>query len=322
MRLRNGAYASGTDSRTTWPFTGRTGEDLRRDAGEAAAAAAPRQHHLPGGHLRAVREDRAARPVPGRGQPLRPVDPAPARPHAATSAAASRRGSTWWSPSTRSPPRTPGASIGLEAAALPPAQPFRAQPAALLERVQLPQVGSVVGVQCHGERAARPVADVPPGGVLQFGDEVRVALRRGEVEPQQGLLAVVQLGDRGEHARRDLGGAAAGLGVRHGGAQTPLRRPPGRDQADDPPPMTRTSGVVPALVRDMGVQPSLRRHDPDQVRTVGGGGSLPLSPSAPGSRECVGGQTNPTRPRAVGPPAAGAPARRHAAGCPDGPSGA
>jgi hypothetical protein len=46
----------------------------------------------------------------------------------------------------------------------------------------------------------------------------------------------VELGDRGEHARRDLRGPAARFGVDDGYPQTALRRPPGRDQADDAAP--------------------------------------------------------------------------------------
>ena len=43
----------------------------------------------------------------------------------------------------------------------------------------------------------------------------------------------MQFGDGGQHAGRDLRGPAARLGVDDGDAQPALRRPPGRDQADD-----------------------------------------------------------------------------------------
>jgi hypothetical protein len=47
----------------------------------------------------------------------------------------------------------------------------------------------------------------------QLGREVRIAARRGQVEAEQGLFAVVEFGDGGQHPGRHLRGAAAGLGV-------------------------------------------------------------------------------------------------------------
>ncbi|MFI7314187.1 hypothetical protein [Streptomyces hygroscopicus] len=43
----------------------------------------------------------------------------------------------------------------------------------------------------------------------------------------------MELGDGGQHPGRDVGGPAAGCRVDEGGAQAPLGRPPGGDQADD-----------------------------------------------------------------------------------------
>lgn len=125
----------------------------------------------------------------------------------------------------------------LQAAALAAGQPLRVQAAAALEGVQFPQVEAVVGVEGDGERAAGAVADVQAAaGFGELVGELRVAGGGGEVQPEQGLLAVVQLGDGGEHARRDLCRAAAGRRVGQRGAQPEPGRPPGGDQADDAAP--------------------------------------------------------------------------------------
>ncbi len=121
----------------------------------------------------------------------------------------------------------------FEAAALAAAEPLRGEPAAGLQGVQFAQVGPVVGVEGDGEGAAGAVADVVAGGLLQLGDERGVARGGGEVEPEEGLLAVVEFGDGGEHPGRDVGGAAARGRIDHGGAQAASRGSPGRDQADD-----------------------------------------------------------------------------------------
>ncbi|GHC65528.1 hypothetical protein GCM10010349_37430 [Streptomyces flavofungini] len=44
---------------------------------------------------------------------------------------------------------------------------------------------------------------------------------------------MVELGDGGQHARRDLRRAAARLGVDDGDGETALRGPPGGDEPDD-----------------------------------------------------------------------------------------
>ena len=137
----------------------------------------------------------------------------------------------------------------LQAAALAAGEPLGLQPRALLEGVQLAQMGPVVGVERDGERAARPVADVPAARRLQLGDEVRIAARGGQVEAEQGLLAVVEFGDGGQHAGRDLRGAAAGVRVDDRGAQPLLRRPPGRDQTDDAAPDDQDVGARRGFMR-------------------------------------------------------------------------
>ncbi len=110
-----GAYAGGTVSRKTWPLTGRTGGTT------SSGSPASRPLRLPAASttwsaptfVPSPSTTPVARPpltVSRTAEALR--NTTPARSHATSSAAASRRGSTWWSPSTRSPPRTPGASIG------------------------------------------------------------------------------------------------------------------------------------------------------------------------------------------------------------------
>lgn len=106
----------------------------------------------------------------------------------------------------------------------------------MLQGVQFAQMGPVVCVQGDGQRAAAAVAEVEAGEVGQLGREVRVAVRRGQVEGEQGLLAVVELGDGGQHPGGHLGGPAARLRVQHGRGEAALGRAPGCDQADDPAP--------------------------------------------------------------------------------------
>lgn len=106
----------------------------------------------------------------------------------------------------------------------------------MLQGVQFTEVGAVVGVQGDGQGAAAPVAEVEAGEVGQLGREVRVALRRGQVEGEQRLFAVVQFRDGGQHPGGHLRGPAARVGVHDGGGEPALRGPPGRDQADDPAP--------------------------------------------------------------------------------------
>ncbi len=131
------------------------------------------------------------------------------------------------------PAAYPGGQHRLQPAALAPRQPLRVQPGAGLEGMQVAQKSAVVGVQCHGQGAAGPVADPLPAGLLQFGGELRIAPRGGEIEAEQGLLAVVQLGHGGQHSGRHPGGPATGRRIGHHGVQPPAGRPPGGDQPDD-----------------------------------------------------------------------------------------
>lgn len=128
-----------------------------------------------------------------------------------------------------------GGEHGFQAAALAAGEPCGVQAAAALEGVQFAQVEAVVGIEGDGEGAAGAVADVHAAARFrELGGEPRIAFGGGEAEAEEGFLAVVEFGDGGEHAGRDLGGAAAGCRVGEYGAQPALRGPPGGDQADDP----------------------------------------------------------------------------------------
>ena len=123
-------------------------------------------------------------------------------------------------------------------------------------------MGAVVEVERHGQGAAGPVAGVQAGDLAELGHEGRIAPGGFDVEGEQGLLAVVQLGDGGEHPGRDLGRAAARLGVHEHDTEAEPRRPPGGHQSDDPTPDHHHVGPVPRYRRcdllcaeRMGVQP-------------------------------------------------------------------
>ncbi|CAM5529279.1 hypothetical protein SALBM311S_07743 [Streptomyces alboniger] len=139
--------------------------------------------------------------------------------------------------------------------------------------MQFAQVGAVVGVQRDGERAAAAVAEVAAGEVGELGGEIRIAAGRLQVQAEQGLLAVVQFRDGGQHPGRHPGRPATRFGVHDGCGEPALRGPPRGDQADDAAPddqdvrgvrgAHRTSEVADGTsevsdgsgVRDMGVQP-------------------------------------------------------------------
>ena len=133
-------------------------------------------------------------------------------------------------------PAHAGREHRLQSAAFAPRQPLRLQAGLALQGVQFTQMRAVVGVERDGERAAGAVADGLSARLLQLGDEGGIAPGGFQIEAEQRLLAVVQFGDGGEHARRDLRGAAARLRIGDGDPQPALRRTPGRDQADDSAP--------------------------------------------------------------------------------------
>ena len=103
-----------------------------------------------------------------------------------------------------------------------------------LEVVQLLQHGPVATVGGHEERAAPPVPDGRAGVELELVDERGIALGGGQVEAKEGLLAVVDLGDGGKHARGRPGRPRAWMRVGHRHPQPGHRRSPGRGQADTP----------------------------------------------------------------------------------------
>ena len=88
---------------------------------------------------------------------------------------------------------------GLELPALPAGQLVRGQSQPLLKAAQLVERHLVVVVECHGQGPARPVPNGLATGLLELGDEGRVALGRGQVEAEQGTLAVLHLGHRCQH---------------------------------------------------------------------------------------------------------------------------
>lgn len=213
-------------------------QDLVRHAREPPAQAARGEDDLVGGQFLAVREYGAARPVPYHRQAL---GEGAVEDHPGPSAGEEERGGE--------PARVdlvvavdpqsaayPGGEHRFEAAALAAAEPFGGESAAGLQGVQFAQVGAVVGVEGDGEGAAGAVADVVAGGLLELGDERGIARGGGEIEAEEGLLAVVEFGDGGEHPGRDPRGAAARVGVDDGGAQPSSRGPPRRDQTDDAAP--------------------------------------------------------------------------------------
>ncbi|CAM5724987.1 hypothetical protein SALBM217S_05261 [Streptomyces griseoloalbus] len=181
MRLRNGSGRSGIVSRSTCPFTGRTGGST------SAGTPASRPLQLPAasttcpcGQLLTGRGDDPARPVARDDEPL---GPGAVQGDTGQLAGAQQRRRQparidlvvavhpQPAPHTRREHR-------LQMPALPPGQPLRVQPGALVQGVQLTQMGAVVGVQRHGEGAAAAVAEVQAGAVGQLGREAGVAARR------------------------------------------------------------------------------------------------------------------------------------------------
>ncbi len=128
-----------------------------------------------------------------------------------------------------------GGEHRLQPTGLAAGEPLRVQAEPPVEGVQFAQFLAVVGVQGDGEGAALPVAGVQAAARLgEFGGEGRPALVGGHAEAEQGLLAVLEFGDRGEHAGRDLRGAAAGGRVEHSDPEAPPGRLPGDHEPDDP----------------------------------------------------------------------------------------
>lgn len=191
-------------------------------------------------------------------------------------------------------PAHAGREHRLQPSAFAPRQPYRFQPAPQLEGVEFAQVGAVVGVQRHGQRAAGAVADLQAARLLQLRHETRVAAGRCEVEAEQRLLAVVQFGDGGEHPGRDPARAAARLRIGERGAQPAPRGPPGGDQPHEAAADHQHIGVRRRIRRARWCgrwrhgRPAPPFAGMTRIRFVRSeAGQPPSQPGTPGSRECV-----------------------------------
>lgn len=257
---------------------------------EPPAEAARGQYHLRRRQPVAARGDDPGGPLPDHRQPLRP---GPVEHHSGSLARRDQalreaaRVDLMVAVDAQTTTDT-GREHRLQPAALTAAEPLRFEPRADLQGMQFPQMGAVVGVQGDGQRAAPAVAEILARRLGELGDEVRIAAGGGEVQAQQGLLAVMQFGDGGEHPGGDLRGPAAGFRVHDRRGEPALSGPPGRDQADDPAPHHQDVG------RDGPLRRCTRHGRPappfagmTRIRFVRSeAASLPLSPVRPGSREC------------------------------------
>src|SRR5205085_711660 len=79
-------------------------------------------------------------------------------------------------------------------------QPARVEPEGTLELVQAPKRFGLVAVERDVERAVATVARRRTGLGLELRDERGERFGGGELEPDERLLAEVDLGDRHEHA--------------------------------------------------------------------------------------------------------------------------
>ena len=103
------------------------------------------------------------------------------------------------------------------------------------------------------------------------------ALRKPEFEQRE--LARVGLGDRREHPRGEVRRAAAELSaLEHAHRRPALRGAPRDGEPDDAPADDDDVGLDDWVLRHC---TSLRRHDPDQLLTVG---MTPSQPALTGSR--------------------------------------
>ena len=153
---------------------------------------------------------------------------------------------------------------GLGAARGRGQEPLGAQAVAGVERGEPLERLRVVAVAGDDERAGRAQLRVDARRGGQLGAEARVRGGGAHAQLEQRLLAVLELGDGREHAGGDV--PRAGLaGVEHEHAQAALGRPPRAREADRP--AAHDEDVRLALLhRHDHCTPSLRRHDPDQVR--------------------------------------------------------
>ncbi len=136
----------------------------------------------------------------------------------------------------------------------------------------------LVGVAGDDERAAAAQAGVGARGRLQLLGECRPGARAAQPELQQRQLAGVGLGDGREHPGGDVrrpGAERAAL--EHADGVPALGSPPGDGEPDGTAADDDDVRCCCVLRHDT----SLRRHDPDQLLTVG---VTPSQPTIAGSR--------------------------------------
>ena len=191
----------------------------------------------------------------------------PARRAASASASTSARGSAEWSPGTSSASRSVGASAGSSRRAALGSSRSTSRPRPTAQReLALERLG-FVAVAGDDERAAAAQPGIGAGGRLELRGELRPRARAAQPELEQRELAGVGLGDGRQHPGRDARGAGAELAaLEHADGEAALRRAPGDGQPDDAP---ADDGDVARCGWVLRHDTSLRRHDPDQLLTVG-----------------------------------------------------
>ena len=274
---RPGRARCGSRRRSTWPLTGRTGT-ASGHALEPRDVRAGGEHDRVRGDVlrrrRAPRRSRARRRAGAASPACRGRTFTPARRTASPSAATSRRGSTEWSPATSSARRTVGRERRLGAAG-------GARQQALDGAARGARGRRAAGRAPPPRRGrARPRACPPPGSRDRMPvSSASSAQKAGNpaaarsAEAEQRVLAELRLGHRRQHAGGDVPGAGL-AGVEHGDAQAALRRAPRASRGRSARRRRRTRPHAPPTLR----APSLRRHDPDQVRRSAAR-CRPLSPS-------------------------------------------
>lgn len=136
----------------------------------------------------------------------------------------------------------------LQAPARPAGERLDVQSEALLGGADVDQAGPVVGFEGDHQRPALAVPGIGAGGRLHVSDVAGVGLGGVQTQPEQGLLAVVQLADRRQHARGCAGSPRAGGRVDEHHPQTPLRGAPSAGRADDTPAEHADVRVLTAVV--------------------------------------------------------------------------
>ncbi len=103
----------------------------------------------------------------------------------------------------------------------------------LLEREELVESRVVVRVGGDDQRAGTSVANLRAGGCSKVGREAWVPPGRFEIQFEEGLLAVMDLGDRGKHPGGGPRRTMAESLVDHRDAQAPFAGSPRDRQSDD-----------------------------------------------------------------------------------------